>query len=156
MKKEGKMKCWYSLAMVALALGAAPVAVAAPSATLTLENSSINFPSRNPATVTSIASSQNPMSINIQTSGTTTWSLTLLANGDLVSGGDTIPISNITWTASGTGFVGGAMSKTTSSTVASGSGDVNRTGSQRFFLSNSWNYATGSYSQTVVYTLVAL
>jgi hypothetical protein len=150
------MKCWCSLAAVALTLGTVRAAVGAPSATLTLGVSTISFSNASPATVSSIASSQNPVSVRVRTNSTTTWSLTVLANGDLVSGGNSIAISNITWTATGTGFVSGTMSKTTAQTLASGAGNVDRTGSQSFFLANSWNYATGAYTQTVVYTLVAL
>jgi len=93
--------------------------------------------------------------VTVRTTNTATWSLTVLANGDLVSGGDTITIGNVTWTATGTGFVDGTVSKTTAQTLASGAGNVNRTGQQSYFLANSWNYKTGAYSQTVVYTLIA-
>jgi hypothetical protein len=141
---------------VTLALGLAKSAAAsAPTATLTLGVGSISFPSASPATTPSIAATQNPISVTVRTTNTTTWSLTVLANGDLVAGANTIAISNVTWTATGTGFVAGTMSKTTAHTVASGAGNVNRTGRQSYFLANSWTYRTGSYSQTVVYTLTA-
>ena len=149
------MKPWRYAAAAALVLGLAKSATAGPGATLTLGVGSINFPSASPVTTSSIAATQNPISIAVKTTGTTTWSLTVLANGNLVSGGNTVAIGSVTWTATGTGFVGGTLSKTTAQTLASGTGNVNITGTQSYFLANSWNYVTGSYSQTVVYTLVA-
>jgi len=149
------MKPWRYAAAVALVLGPAKSATAGPGATLTLGVGSITFPSASPVTTSSIAATQNPISIAVKTTGTATWSLTVLANGDLVSGGNTVAIGNVTWTATGTGFVGGTMSKTTAQTLASGTSNVNMTGTQSYFLANSWTYVTGSYSQTVVYTLTA-
>jgi len=124
-------------------------------ATLTLGVGSITFPSASPVTVSSIAANGNPISVTVTTTGNPNWSLTVLASGDLVSGGNTIAIGNVTWTATGTGFVGGTLSKTTARTLASGTGNGTLTGHQSYFLANSWNYVTGSYSQTVLYTLVA-
>jgi len=149
------MKPWRYAAAAALVLGLAKSATAGPGATLTLGVTSIHFPSASPVTVSSIAANENAISVQVKTMATTTWSLTVLANGDLVSGGNTIAIGNVTWTATGTGFVGGTLSKTTARTLASGTGNGTLTGHQSYFLANSWNYVTGSYSQTVVYTLVA-
>jgi hypothetical protein len=84
-----------------------------------------------------------------------TVSLTILAAGDLLSGASAIPISNVTWTASGAGFVAGTMNSTTAQTVASWTNSGNRTGTQNYFLANSWNYATGNYSTSATYTLTA-
>ena len=107
------MKPWRYAAAAALVLGLAKAAAAGnPTATLTLGVASVSFPSASPATTSSIAATQNPISIAVKTTGTATWSLTVLANGDLVSGGNTVAIGNVTWTATGTGFVGGTMSTT--------------------------------------------
>ena len=150
------MKPWRYAAAVALVLGLAKSPAAGVGATLTLGVGSITFPSASPVTVSSIAANGNPISVSVTTTGNpANWNLTVLANGDLVSGGSTVAIGNVTWTATGTGFVNGTMSKTTAQTLASGTGNVNLTGTQSYFLANSWNYVTGSYSQTVVYTLVA-
>ena len=150
------MKPWRYAAAVALVLGLAKSPAAGVGATLTLGVGSITFPSASPVTVSSIAANGNPISVTVTTTGNpANWNLTVLANGDLVSGGSTVAIGNVTWTATGTGFVNGTMSKTTAQTLASGTGNVNLTGTQSYFLANSWNYVTGSYSQTVVYTLVA-
>jgi hypothetical protein len=140
----------------ALALGLAKSAAGTPGATLTLSVGSISFPSASPGTTPSIAATQNPMNVAVKTTGAAIWALTVLANGDLTSGGDIIAINNVTWTATGAGFVNGTLSKTTAHILAVGIGSVNFTGTQSYFLANSWNYKSGSYSQTVVYTLVAL
>lgn len=149
------MKLWRYLVAAVLALGVANSATAGLTATLTLGVTSVNFPSASPATTPSIAANENPISVTVKTTGAASWSLTVLANGDLVAGADSIAINNVTWTATGTGFVNGTLSKTTAQTLASGSGNTNQTATQSYFLANSWNYVSGSYSQTVVYTLVA-
>lgn len=83
--------------------------------------------------------------------GNLSWSLSIQANGDLVSGNDTIPISNVSFTGSGVGFRDGTLSKTQSRTLATGT--IGGLGSVNFFLANQWNYPTGTYSQTITYTL---
>lgn len=124
---------------------------------LTIDQTSINFPSANPGSVSKIASSQNPVTItasaNIDTGSTAT--LTALATGDLVSGMDKISISNVTWTVAGDGFVPGTMSNGSSVTAGSWQGPDQHVGVFSFFLANSWSYATGNYSATVTYTLTA-
>ena len=81
--------------------------------------------------------------------------LTCLAGGDLTSGSDTIPISDVTWTAEGSGFVAGTMNKTTAQPVGSWTGSGHRTGTLSFLLANDWNHATGSYTATATYTLTS-
>lgn len=86
------------------------------------------------------------------------WSLTVLANGDLLSGSTAVDISNVTWTATpAPPFQGGTLSKTVAQRVASGTGIVNppQSGSLTFRLTNSWTYSAGTYTQTVVFTLSA-
>ena len=80
----------------------------------------------------------------------------MLANGNLISGSDTIAITNVTWTASGAPFVAGTMDAVTAqdaATFSSGSGQY--TGTYSYLLANSWAYVPGAYTQTVVYTLTA-
>ena len=101
---------WGALTANTMVTVAAPMA---SSAQLTLSPLTINFPDADPSTVTSIPATQNPVSVmvNASTGAGNTVTLTALAQGDLVSGGSTIPISNVTWTASGNGFSAGTMSK---------------------------------------------
>jgi hypothetical protein len=81
--------------------------------------------------------------------------LTCLASGDLISGINTIAISNITWTATGAGYVAGTMNRTTAQTAGSWTGSGQRTGTFSYFLVNSWSYAIGNYSTSINYTLTA-
>jgi hypothetical protein len=158
------MMAWFALTavLVSPARGAlnAVVNVNAPlahSAQLTLSPATINFPDADPDTVPSIPAKENPVSVtaNAQTSASRTVTLTVLARGDLVSGSNTIPISNVTWTASGSGFANGTMNKSTAQTVGQWRGSGSYKGTLSFFLKNSWTYATGNYSQTASFTLTA-
>ena len=91
----------------------------------------------------------------MKTGSASTATLTVLAAGDLTSGTDTIAISNVTWTATGAGFVAGTMNKTTAQSAGSWTGSGNRSGTFSYFLANSWSYPTGSYTATTTYTLTA-
>ena len=132
-------------------------ATVSATASLTLGNASISFAAANPGTTPSIAATENPVSVtaNAQTSATGAVTLTCLAGGDLTAGSNTIAISNVTWTATGTGFVAGTMNKTTAQSAGAWTGSAARSGSFNYSLANSWSYATGSYTATVTYTLTA-
>jgi len=124
-------------------------------AELVLSPTTINFPDANPTTTPSIsADSTVAVTANVRTAGTPT--LTVLANGDLISGADSIAITNVTWTASGAPFIAGTMNSVTAqdaATLSAGSGQS--AGTYSYFLANSWTYAAGAYTQTATYTLTA-
>lgn len=124
---------------------------------ITLGTSTINFPDGDPDTMSSISATENPVAVNAkaQVNGGDSVVLQVLAKGDLISGSDSIAISNITWTATGDSFQGGTMSRETSQTAGSWVGAGNRSGTFSYFLANSWDYATGNYNQTVTYSLVS-
>lgn len=117
----------------------------------------LNFPDADPNTVPSIPANVNPLSVtsSSRTGSSQTATLTCLAGGDLISGINTIAISNMTWTATGTGYVTGTMNKTTAQTAGSWTGSGQRAGTFSYFLNNSWSYMTGNYSTTITYTLTA-
>lgn len=98
-----------------------------------------------------------PVTVTYRVTGASprdTWQLTVLANGDLLSGPSTVDITNVTWTATpAPPFQNGTLSRTTAQRMASGSGNENRTGSLTFRLANSWTYTAGTYTQTLVFTL---
>jgi hypothetical protein len=144
------------MALVAMMMLAPSIAHAA-SATLTLSSTTITFPSADPDSVPQIAANENPLQVTISVNGSPglTAQLSVQAGGDLISGANRIPISNITWTAQGSGFVSGTLSSTSPQPVGQWIGKTNVTGSLQFWLANSWSYATGNYSQTAVYTLIA-
>jgi hypothetical protein len=132
-------------------------ATVSATAKLNVGTTTLTFPNADPDTTPSIAATEGTVNITAKakTSANSNVTLTLLAGGDLTSGTDTIGISNLTWTVTGTGFSAGTMNKTAAQTVASWTDSGSRTGTQSFALANSWAYPTGSFSTTATYTLTA-
>jgi|SRR5208337_247854 len=164
------------IAFLALSLVAAGAAWAATStntltinatvtnqATLTIgggTTASISFADSNPDTVPSIASSPASLAIvaEVKTGSASIPTLKVLANGDLTSTvptAESIPIGDVTWTATGTGFSAGTMNKATAQTCGSWTGSGKYTGSFNYFLANSWSLPVGAFTQTATYTLTA-
>jgi phage tail sheath gpL-like len=129
----------------------------AASAKLTLSIATVSFPDADPDLVPSISNSEGAVTVTAKGKTTTgsNVTLTLQAAGDLASGSDTIPISNVTWTATGAGYVAGTMSSGSAVSVGSWLNSGNRTGQLSFFLLNSWDYEVGTYSVGATYTLTA-
>ena len=169
-KEEEKMKK-VSLALVIgfglvlMATGAFAVDATQPltinatvsaRATLSLGVGTINFADADPDTVPSIAATENAVSVTakVRTGSASTATLTHVGPANLVSGSDNIPIGNVTWTATGAGFVPGTMN-TVAQSAGSWTGSGNRAGTFSYFLANSWDYATGSYTASTTYTLTA-
>jgi hypothetical protein len=123
---------------------------------LSILDTTLSFADADPDSQPSIVGIPNPVriSVRVRNNGANNWRLTVLAAGDLSS---SIPISNVTWTATGTGFVAGTMSRLVAQTAAQGTGNVNpaRQGTFTFQLSNLWSYNTGIFSQTATFTLTA-
>jgi hypothetical protein len=71
-----------------------------------------------------------------------------------MAGTQSIPIGNLSWTVTGSGFAAGTAA-TTDVSVGSWTGPGTRNGTQTYELVNSWAYATGSYTVTLTYTLTA-
>lgn len=126
---------------------------------LSLSSTSISFPSADPDTTPSIAAPVMQVTYRVrQNAYDADWQLTVLASGDLSSGIATIPVSNVTWTATpAPPFQSGTMSATLAQRVASGVGNANpsRTAYVSFFLANSWSYDVGTYSAIFTFTLTA-
>lgn len=129
----------------------------ASRAELTIAPSSISFADSSPTTSPTInANSTVAVTANVRTASNSKATLVAAVSGDLTSGSDTIPISNIIWTASGTPFIAGTLNKTTAQSAASFSnGSGSYSGTYTFTMVNSWSYNTGSYAATVTYTLTA-
>ena len=159
----GRRAFLAALVGCALACGAAPASAqgraARPKTKLNLKVSpaAISFASSDPDTVPQIAAPPLTVQIRVR-QNTGSWQLTVLADGDLISGANTVDITNVTWTATpAPPFQNGTLSRTVAQRVASGTGNVNpaTNGALIFRLANSWNYAAGIYSQTLVFTLSA-
>jgi hypothetical protein len=125
-------------------------------AKLTLSAASITFADADPDVTPTLAAPALDVGVKARTSGGSSVTLTVVASDDLkTAGGDTIPISGLTWTATGASFVAGTSDKTTAQSVGTWTGSGNRTGTQSYSLPNSWSYAIGSYAATLNYTLTA-
>ncbi len=126
-------------------------------ARLSLSSASLTFADADPDTTPQVAATPGERpdhrSARAPRGGTVT--LTVQASGDLRSGVTTIPASALTWTATGSGFVGGTVSSAAPQLVASWNGSGVRTGAQRYYFQNLWTHPTGTYSLTLLYTLSA-
>lgn len=130
-------------------------ASAAAAVELTITPRTVNFPDADPDFNPTINAMENPVMVTISTNAGKTKRvlLTAQAQGDLVSGSDTIPITKIRWTATGPGFVPGTMSRTSAVTAGTWVGSGVHSGTFSYFLTNSWQYARGNYHASVIYTL---
>jgi hypothetical protein len=128
-----------------------------PLARLSLSTSSIVFPDADPDTLPLVPSSPPAISITAKARAShgSTITLTVEASDDLRSGLDTIPVGNITWTATGSGFVGGTLNRTSPQVLGTWGASGVQSGEQSFLFANRWTYATGTYTVTIVYTLAA-
>jgi hypothetical protein len=144
--------------LAAVLFAALPGTASAQKLDLSIAPSIIVFATDDPDTMPVITSPAVQVTYRIQQNNFNPWVLSVLAGGDLVSGSATVDISNISWVATPSPpFQSGVMSKTVAQRVASGTGNVANLsqGQITFRLANSWNYAVGLYTQTVVFTLTA-
>ncbi len=124
-------------------------------AKLALGTASVTFADADPDTTPTLSSGAITVDVKARTSAAGTVTLTVLANQDLTSGSDVIPITDLTWTVTGAGFVAGTGNKVTAQTVGSWTGSGAPSGTHTLSLPNSWTYKTGSYVATLTYTLTA-
>jgi hypothetical protein len=128
-----------------------------PLARLSLSANSLSFPDADPDLVPQIVSAGGPITITakVRAGRDALVTLTVQADDDLRSGIGVLPVSLITWTASGPGFVNGAMSRTAPQLVGSWIGSGVRSGIQTFRFENRWTHPSGTYTVTLLYTLTA-
>ena len=82
------------------------------------------------------------------------WRVTLMADGDLIGPGTSIPIDEITWTAvPSPPFIDGRLSRDTPQVIAQGFGTVKSRGTLIFELRDRWDYYPGDYHQTLNFVL---
>ncbi|MDH7499980.1 MAG: hypothetical protein QHH30_06290 [candidate division NC10 bacterium] len=116
---------------------------------------SLTFADSDPDNVSSIPASEGPVGVSAKARTGSSDMVTLTVTGtDLTSGGNTIAITNVSWTATGD-FSSSGNITTGSQTVKSWTGPGTKRGNFSHALTNSWDYATGTYSGTVTYTLTA-
>jgi hypothetical protein len=148
----------FTLAIAVAGSLAAATPAAAQKLDLSLSPSVITFPASDPDVVPVILAPPVQVTYRVRQNNNAPWSLTVLAGGDLISGASKVDISNVTWVATpAPPFQGGTLSNTVAQRVASGTGNVNpdAIGSITFRWANSWTYSTGTYTQTVIFTLSA-
>ena len=128
-----------------------------PAARLTLSSTSLTFPDADPDILGQVSALGGPISITAKGRASTGGQviLTVLASDDLRSGLNVIPASALTWTASGPGFIGGTLDKTTAVTLGAWGTSGVRSGTQTWLFRNQWTYATGIYTAIITYTLSA-
>jgi hypothetical protein len=122
-------------------------------AKLSFSSNSITFPDGDPDVLPQLDA--GPLTIVAKARATqgSTVTLTVQANDDLRSGVDTIPADALSWTASGTGFGSGTISRTAPQLVASWNGSGVRAGTQTYRFRNRWTHPIGTYSVSLLYTL---
>ena len=152
---------WTAVAPAARAAAQASTATLSANVTtaakLTLSTASISFPDADPDLVPQIPSSGGPLLITAKARANPgeQVTLTVQATDDLRSGVNVISAANITWTASGAGFVAGTLNTSTPVLVGSWIGSGVRTGSQQLYFRNLWTHPTGTYTLAILYTLSA-
>ena len=138
------LSAWYDLSLSAASISFTDVAPTAAAA---------------PATV-SIAANEGAVSVRAfaVTGAGKKLSLTVKANGDLVSRSDSIGIGAISWVSTGSGYVNGAMA-TSNVTAGSWSGSILHLHEGSFtysFLRDYTAQAPGTYTASATYTLSAV
>jgi hypothetical protein len=122
-------------------------------ARLDLGTSTLTFPDADPATVATLTAPALSVQARARVAPATQLQITVLAAGDFAGATATIPASDISWTATGTGFAAGGLNTLTAQNLANFTGPGNHTGTQTYQMPNSWAYAPDSYAMTVTYTL---
>jgi hypothetical protein len=150
---------WTAAAPAARAAAQASTATLSASvstaAKLNLSTASVSFPDADPDLVPQIPTVGGPVLITAKSRANPGMQvvLTVQAADDLRSGVNVIPASNITWTATGGGFVAGTLNRLAPVTVAVWTGSGVRSGTQQLYLRNLWTHPTGTYTVSLLYTL---
>ena len=119
-----------------------------------LQPTTISIASADPDTVPLVSASPIRVTYIALGQGAGTWTITVEAEGQLVSGASTIPISNVSWVATPTPTFRNGTLSTTPQVLATGTGlALLERGDVTFRLANSWNYNVGTYTQTITFTL---
>jgi hypothetical protein len=146
---------WAATAVLVLAGSVSPAF--AQRLDLTVTPKAITFPASDPDAVPLISAAPVQIDYRVrQIQGNQSWTLTVIANGDLASGPSTVDISNVSWVATpAPPLRNGTLSRTVAQLLASGTGTINPTahGQITFRLVNAWTYDAGIYTQTLTFTL---
>jgi len=119
---------------------------------LSISPSAISFPAADPDEQPVVRAS-NQVSLTISLPQSRNWVLYIRAEGDLSNAqGVTIPISNVSWVAAPKPpLQDGVFIAGQNILMGSGRGRLNN-GVLTFYLSNSWDYLAGTYTQIITFT----
>ena len=138
-----------------LAMMLVPISARAGSISLTLSGG-LNFLDADPDLVPTVGPEIVTLEVKAVGKRDVTWSLTLIADSDLQSGSDIIPITVISWTAfPNPPYTSGTLSTVVPKVIASGLTHEHDIITFDFYMQNSWTYNSGSYSSTATFTLSA-
>ena len=147
-----------SPAFLEAASSSANVAVSAvilPESSLSATNIDLPDSSRGRNSKSAVTRNRTSVSANVRSGSTSPATLTVVAS-DESGAGLSVPVKATVSNSSGNFFPAGPVtwSKTVGVTVGTGpSGDY--AGTFSWALDNSWNYATGTYTATALYTLTS-
>jgi hypothetical protein len=123
-------------------------------AKLVVETNTVTFQNNRVGKLISIPALENDVKVIVELpSGGAC--LLVMAEGDLVSDSDIIPIEEVVWQVSGDGFMGGPLSKKTTQKAGSWIRGGVAEGHFRFFIKDGRNYPEGKYRATLTFTLSA-
>jgi hypothetical protein len=125
------------------------------TARISFSATSVTFPDADPDATPSVPGIPAGITVSARarTSRNSQITLTVQSTDDLRSGTTILPAALITWSASGTGFFSGTLSRTTPQLVGRWTGSGARAGTLSFRFENRWTHPPGVYSATLVYTL---
>jgi hypothetical protein len=135
---------------------AAPESAWGGNISITLSPGGITLPDASPDVAPVIG--PVPLAVTVKAVGRSgvPWSLTLIANSDLRSGPDVIPISVISWTSSpNPPFMDGILSAVAPRLIATGVTHDFYDFTMNFYMNNSWSYDAGNYTSSATFTLAA-
>ena len=154
-RRTGCSSSWKWIAVAGL-MAVSTVLSALPAAAqfIQLQPTTISIASADPDTVPLVSASPIRVTYIARGQGGNPWTITVEAQGQLVSGTSTIPISNVSWIATPTPTFRNGTLSTTPQVLATGTGlALLQSGDVTFRFNNSWNYNVGTYTQTVTFTL---
>ncbi len=106
-----------------------------------------------PETVARVHSPELTLTWDIKGGGAAPdWTVAVRASGDLASGPDTVPVTNISWTGTG-GLSSGTSLTTSNQPLIRGTGKGTFTGTVTFYLLNLWSYKAVTYTTTIIFTI---
>jgi hypothetical protein len=114
----------------------------------------VNFPDTDPDLFATMSAPAITVGARARISPSQDLIVTVQAAADYFDvGTSTIPVTGLTWTATGSAFSNGSMLAASPVTLAAWTGPANQSGTQTYTLPNLWSYAPGTHTVVLTYTL---